>query len=169
MIKSFQMWDHFFPFFPPKDSEYLKCLDIGLREVGEQRRLNHGCKVWRTQTNRHTDLSTHRKNQPRGPIQTIFHQKLPVYPLPSRTISGIRNTFRGSNLYIILWPICPPDTDIDTIPNFVTCPTVQVHIKYMGIAPSTLKYKDTFWSNVKKPHSWSCACTVYMVCEFSGI
>ena len=40
MRKSFQIWDHFFPLLFPKDSENLKSLDIGLREVGEKRPLN---------------------------------------------------------------------------------------------------------------------------------
>ena len=40
MRKSFTIWDHFFPFLVPRDSKYLKSLDIGLREVRAKRRLN---------------------------------------------------------------------------------------------------------------------------------
>ena len=40
MRKSIQIWDHFFSLVFPKDSENLKSLDIGLREVGATRRLN---------------------------------------------------------------------------------------------------------------------------------
>ena len=40
MSKSIQIWDHFFSLVFPKDSENLKSLDIGLREVGATRRLN---------------------------------------------------------------------------------------------------------------------------------
>ena len=36
LSKSFQIWDNFFPFFWPKNSENLKSLDIGLREVGQK-------------------------------------------------------------------------------------------------------------------------------------
>ena len=46
--KKVQIWDHFFPLLFPKDSEYLKSLDIGLREVGAKRPLNGVNKVWRT-------------------------------------------------------------------------------------------------------------------------
>ena len=46
--KKFQIWDHLFPLLFPKDSEYLKSLDIGLREVGAKRPLNGVNKVWRT-------------------------------------------------------------------------------------------------------------------------
>ena len=37
--KNVQMLDHFFPILFPKDSESLKILDIGLREVGTKRPL----------------------------------------------------------------------------------------------------------------------------------
>ena len=40
MSKSIRIWDRFFALVFPKDSENLKCLDIGLREVGSKRRLN---------------------------------------------------------------------------------------------------------------------------------
>ena len=46
MSKSFQIWDHFFSLLFPKDSENLKSLDIGLREVGAKRRLN-GVNKWK--------------------------------------------------------------------------------------------------------------------------
>ena len=69
--KNVQIWDHFFPFFFPKNSESLKILDIWLREVGAKRRLNGTSKVNRhtdTQTDRQTDISTYRKHRPRGPM-----------------------------------------------------------------------------------------------------
>ena len=40
MCKTFQIWDHFFPFLFPKDSEILKSLDIGLWEGRAKRRFN---------------------------------------------------------------------------------------------------------------------------------
>ena len=40
MSKIIQIWDHFFPLVFPMDSENLKGLDIGLREVGAISRLN---------------------------------------------------------------------------------------------------------------------------------
>ena len=40
MSNSFQVWEHFFLFLSHKDSENLKSLDIGLREMGAKRRLN---------------------------------------------------------------------------------------------------------------------------------
>ena len=46
MSESFQIWDHFLPLLFPKDSENLKSLDIGLREVGAKRRLN-GVNKWK--------------------------------------------------------------------------------------------------------------------------
>ena len=67
MSKSFQLWDHLFPLLLPKDSKYLKSLGIGLREVGAKRPLN-GVRKCDRQTDTHTDISTYRKNQPRGPI-----------------------------------------------------------------------------------------------------
>ena len=71
MSKSFQIWDHFFPLLFPKDSKNLKSLDIGLWEVRAKRPLN-GVRKCDGQTNKqtdtHTDISTYRKNRPRGPI-----------------------------------------------------------------------------------------------------
>ena len=43
-----------FHYFSPKDSEYLKILDIRLREVGAKTRLNGTSKV-NTQTDKQTD------------------------------------------------------------------------------------------------------------------
>ena len=40
LSKSFQIRDHFFPLLFPRDSENLKTLDIGLREVGAKRPVN---------------------------------------------------------------------------------------------------------------------------------
>ena len=69
--KNVPIWDHFYPLLFPKDSESLKILDIGLREVGAKRRLNGTSKV-NIQTNKHTDrqtdISTYRKHRPRGPM-----------------------------------------------------------------------------------------------------
>ena len=39
MSKSFIIWDNFFVLLFPKDSAYLKSLDIGLWEKGAKRRL----------------------------------------------------------------------------------------------------------------------------------
>ena len=58
--QNFQIWDHFFPFLFPKDSEYQKSLDIGLREVGAKKHLNVTSKS--EQTHRHMKILTHRKN-----------------------------------------------------------------------------------------------------------
>ena len=69
--KDFQIWDHFFPLLFLKDSESLKILDIQLREVGEKICLNGTSKVNRQtniRTNTQTDISTYRKNRPRGPM-----------------------------------------------------------------------------------------------------
>ena len=52
-----QMWDHFFSFFPPKDSEALEFLDFQLWEVGAKRRLNGTSKS--EQTDRQTDKQTY--------------------------------------------------------------------------------------------------------------
>ena len=71
MSKSFQIWDHFFPLLLPKDSENLKSLDIWLQEVGAKRPVNRVRKCdgqTNKQTDTHTDISTYRKNRPRGPI-----------------------------------------------------------------------------------------------------
>ena len=69
--KNVQIWDPFFPLLSPKDSEYLKILDIQLQEVGAKRRLNGTSKVNRQtdkHTDRQTDISTYRKHGPRGPM-----------------------------------------------------------------------------------------------------
>ena len=58
IIKSFQIWHHFFSLLFPKDSESLKTLDIKLQEVGTKRHLNGASKVNRrtgTQTDGQTD------------------------------------------------------------------------------------------------------------------
>ena len=39
MSKRFTIRDHFFPLLFPKNSEYLKSLDIGFQEVGAKKRL----------------------------------------------------------------------------------------------------------------------------------
>ena len=46
MSKSFTIWHQLFPLLSPKDSEYLKILDIGLLEMGAKRCLN-GVNKWR--------------------------------------------------------------------------------------------------------------------------
>ena len=58
--KNVHIWDHFFPLLFPKDSEFLKILDIRLREVGAKRPLNGTSKV-NTHTDRQTDGHTHRR------------------------------------------------------------------------------------------------------------
>ena len=84
--KYVHIWDHFFPFFSPKDSESLKILDIRFREVGAKRPLNGTSKVNRhtdghtdghTDRRRHgqTDKSTYRLNRPRGPIQWKLYKQ----------------------------------------------------------------------------------------------
>ena len=77
--KNVHIWDHFVPFFSPKDSESLKILDIWLWEVGAKRRLNGTSKVNRrtdghtdTQTDRQTDILTYRKHRPRGQMLWKF-------------------------------------------------------------------------------------------------
>ena len=47
LSKKVQIWDNFFPLLSPKDSEYLKSLDIGLQEVGAKIPLGGVDKVWR--------------------------------------------------------------------------------------------------------------------------
>ena len=71
MSKSFHIWDYFFQLLFPKDFEYLKSLDIALREMEAKRHLNRvNFLLWRTdkQTNVHMNISTYRKNWPRRPI-----------------------------------------------------------------------------------------------------
>ena len=53
--KNVQMLDHFFPLLFPKDSEYLKILDIRLWEVGAKRPLTVLQKWTHRQTDGHTD------------------------------------------------------------------------------------------------------------------
>ena len=74
LSKSFQIWDHFFQLLFPKDSQNLKSLDIELWKVGAKRSLN-GVRKCNGQTNRkkQTDISTHRKNRPRGPILLLVN------------------------------------------------------------------------------------------------
>ena len=57
MSKSFTIWDHFFPLLFPNDSEYLKCLDIGLWEVGTKRLLS-GVRNCDGKTDKQTDKKT---------------------------------------------------------------------------------------------------------------
>ena len=52
ITKSFQMWDHFFPLFFPKDSDFLKILDIGLWEVGGKKTFKWNLKS--EYTDKHT-------------------------------------------------------------------------------------------------------------------
>ena len=69
MSKSFTIWNKFFPLLFPKDSEYLKSLDIVLWEVGAKRPLNgmRTCDGHITKhTIRHTNISTYRKHRPTG-------------------------------------------------------------------------------------------------------
>ena len=69
--KRFKIWDLFFLLLFPKDSKNLKSLDIGLWEVGAKRPLNgvRNCdEQTNKQTDKHTDISTYRKNRPRGPM-----------------------------------------------------------------------------------------------------
>ena len=75
-----------------------------------------------------------------------------LFRLRSRTISGIRNDFRGMYFDSILCPVCPPDAHIDTIPNLVTCPTLQEHIKSRGIHTRSLEYEHISSSDVKTQH-----------------
>ena len=56
-----------FHYFPPKHSESLKVLDIGLREVWAKRCLNGSSKV-NTHTDKHMGKLTYRKHQTRGPM-----------------------------------------------------------------------------------------------------
>ena len=94
--KNVQIWDHFFPLLFPKDSKSLKILDIRLREVGANRRLNSTSKVNRQtdrrtektdrktdrqmdrQTDKQKDKSTYRKHWPRGPMLWKFRIGLPI-------------------------------------------------------------------------------------------
>ena len=46
MRKSFTIWNHFWPLLFPKESQYLKSLDIELLEVGAKRCLN-GVNKWK--------------------------------------------------------------------------------------------------------------------------
>ena len=55
MSKSFTIWDHFFLLLFPKDSKYLKSLDIWIWEVGAKRPLN-GVKKCDGQTNKQTNI-----------------------------------------------------------------------------------------------------------------
>ena len=82
MSKSFQIWDHFLPLLFPKNSEYLKSLGIGLREVGAKRPLNgvRKCdKQTNQQTDKYMDILTFRMNGPRRPILWKYGISLPSY------------------------------------------------------------------------------------------
>ena len=71
MIRSFQSSDHFFPLLFPENFKTLKSFDIALREGGGERSLNRERKCDQQtdrQTDKHMDISTDRKNWPRGPI-----------------------------------------------------------------------------------------------------
>ena len=69
--KKVQIWDLFFPLLFPKDSKYLKTLDIGLWVVGAKRPLNTVNKVWRT------DKHTKEKQIGNGKILRKKKQKVP--------------------------------------------------------------------------------------------
>ena len=58
MSKKFQIWDQFFTLLFPKDSEYLKSLDIGLWLVWAKRPLN-GVKKCDGQTDKQTDKQSY--------------------------------------------------------------------------------------------------------------
>ena len=64
--KNVQMLDHFFPLLFPNDFEYLKILDIQLREVGAKRWLNGTSKV-----NRHMDGQTDKQTD--GQTFHLYH------------------------------------------------------------------------------------------------
>ena len=69
------MLDHFFPLLFPKDSEYLKILDIRLWEVGAKRTLSGTSKVNRQThrwTDKHTDRRTFRLIESIGPEGRCF-------------------------------------------------------------------------------------------------
>ena len=85
--KSFQIWDHFFQLLFPKDSKYLKSLDIGLWKVGPKRPLNGVRKCdgqTHKQTHKHTDISTYKKHRPRGPMLWKWLKYMDALSLCSR-------------------------------------------------------------------------------------
>ena len=64
--------------FFPKDSKYLKSLDIGLREAGAKRPLN-GVRKCDEQTNKHTDIRTFGLIERIGPEGQFFEKYIGVY------------------------------------------------------------------------------------------
>ena len=72
-----------------------------------------------------------------------------LFRLWSRTISGIKNNFRGMYIDNISCPLCP-DSHIDTILNRVICPTIQSHIQSRGLYTSHLEYKNILSSDTMK-------------------
>ena len=58
LSKIVQIWDYFFPLLFPKQSEYLKRLDIGLWELGAKKPLN-GVRKCDGQTDKQTNKQTY--------------------------------------------------------------------------------------------------------------
>ena len=79
--------DHFFPLLFPKDSESLKFLDIGLREVGAKRRLNGTSKVNR-RTDGRTDRRTFRLIESIGTEGRCFENQASNFKLGTFNIQG---------------------------------------------------------------------------------
>ena len=67
-----------------------------------------------------------------------------------RTISNIRNDFRGRYLDTIMCPVCRLETHIDTIPNLVTCQTLTEHNKSRGLS-TTLRMPAVDTSRASSP------------------
>ena len=70
IIKSFKIWDHFFPLLFPKDSKFSKIFGHLTSGSGGIRTFECYLKSKQTyrQTHTHMDKSTYRKHQPRGPM-----------------------------------------------------------------------------------------------------
>ena len=100
--KTVHIWDHFFPFFSPKDYESLKILDIRLREVGAKRPLK------KTKNQRRSKKKMKKMEKKNfffaRQILTIFKQKCSylrpllsiTFPQGFRTLKNIGHPTSGS-------------------------------------------------------------------------
>ena len=97
----------------PKDSEYLKHLDIKIWEVGAKRPLKGVRKCdgqTDRQTNKHTDISTYRKQRPRGTMLWKLDGTGPVHNRPSTKylhphVQFFKDNFKKSHMTGDTWHV----------------------------------------------------------------